>query len=451
MKIKYLIITCVFLFGMQVFAQSAGENSSGKTYTLDECISIALQQNIDIKNANGQITLNEAGLKQAKGAYLPSANFSAGYSRDLNPEDGKTVNVNGQIITTAGSNPNSYNMSAGVNYTIYNGWTRSASRELAEFNMQKSKLTLKQQQDYIRYYVRKLFIEVVKGKETLKIQEENRQLGLAEYDAIKAKFEAGKTHEGEVLTQETDLANREYSIVEAENNLNIAKANLMEFIGLVPDTETDFTTAGIPSDFSDDEISNFSGKYANLEDAINSALHNRPEIQSGKIAIESGKSSLKSSKSGYYPEVTAGLGWSWSNTKLADFANLSREYLSLGLSVPIFDQYRTNYQIESAKYDILQAETSLYNVEQSVRIAIRTAFLNLEASRKQLDITKRALTSAEKNYDIMKTRFDVGASNITEYQTANNSYVTARLNRVNAIYSYYMAEKELEYQTAELK
>ena len=45
----------------------------------------------------------------------------------------------------------------------------------------------------------------------------------------------------------------------------------------------------------------------------------------------------------------------------------------------------------------------------------------------------------------------VGSSNITDYLLANNSLMNAQMNRITAIYSYYLAERELEFQVADLK
>ena len=130
---------------------------------------------------------------------------------------------------------------------------------------------------------------------------------------------------------------------------------------------------------------------------------------------------------------------------------LNRSYLGLNLSVPIFDQYQTDYQIESAKFEIMQSETELFKLEQNVRNAIRTSFLNLQAARKQLEISERAISASQKNFDITKERFNIGSSNITDYLVANNSLVNSQMNRVTAIYTYYLAERELEYQVSDLK
>ncbi len=447
-KMIYLML-CFVGLTFQVNAQ--GEKSSGKTFTLEQCITVAIENNPDMQVARRRLQFADAGIKSAFGSYLPNADFSAGYSRQLNADGAKTANVMGQTISIPGTDPNSYNMSVGIGYNLFDGFARSGNYDKAELNKKSNAFNVKANQEYVEINILRLYVEVIKKQQVLKLQMENYTLGKAEFEAIKAKFEAGMTHEGVVASQEADLANREFSIVQAENDLNINKSNLLSFMGLPPDQEAEFMESSLPNNFSSADISNFQSKYSVLETSIAKALDNRADVKANKVAIDVSKISLENARSGYYPKLNASVGWSWSNTKLEKFGELGRSYLGLNLSVPIFDQFQTDYQIESAKFEIMQNETELFKLEQSVRSSIRTSFLNLSAARKQLEISERALSASQKNFDITKERFNIGSSNITDYLVANNSLINSQMNRVTAIYTYYLAERELEYQVSDLK
>ena len=102
-----------------------------------------------------------------------------------------------------------------------------------------------------------------------------------------------------------------------------------------------------------------------------------------------------------------------------------------------------DYQVETAKFQITQSEVDLFQIEQKVKQDIQTAYFTLESSEKQLDISDRALKAAQMNFEIYAERYKIGASNITEYLTANNSLIKAQLNRINAIYNYYVSQKDI--------
>ena len=76
--------------------------------------------------------------------------------------------------------------------------------------------------------------------------------------------------------------------------------------------------------------------------------------------------------------------------------------------------------------------------------------LNLESAEKQLDLTINTQKSAELNYESFSEKLKVGTASITDYQNANNQLITARINRVNAIYTYFQAQKEVLYAIGKL-
>lgn len=445
---KVVLFIAVMLSASGLYCQTV--TGYNKVYSLEDCISIALRNNPDVKVNQGKIDVSKSGLRAAFGSYLPSASASAGYSRQLNEQKASTTYIMGQLIEIPASDPNSYQMTAGVDYNLFDGFARSASYDKADKTLQSNEYNLLYYQTSLKINVYRLYVDVIKKQQALKIQKDNYEAGKALYESIKAKYEAGVTHSGVLATQEADLASREYSIVLAENDINVAKADLLFLMGLQPNSEADFKETSLPENISMDEANNFKSKYANLEYNINNALKERYDYKSSKLMLDASKNSLEIANAAYYPKVGVSLGWSWSNNKLSNFSD-GRTYASMSLNIPIFSQFNTEYQVESAKFEIMQTETELFKLEQNIRNDIQKALLVLESARKQLEISERSLNASKKNYDITKERFDIGSSSITDYILANNTYVSSQLNRVNSIYTYYLAQKELEFAVSNMK
>ncbi len=153
--------------------------------------------------------------------------------------------------------------------------------------------------------------------------------------------------------------------------------------------------------------------------------------------------SIDAAKSGYYPTVTASGGWSWANSEFSGFGDRGAPYLGLNLRVPIFENYRTDYQVESAMQQANQRQIDKLQLEQSIRLSVKTQFLSLAAAEKQLEISARALKSAEKNFEAARENYSVGTYNITDFLNANYQVVNARINRINTVYNYYLVQREL--------
>ena len=417
--------------------------SEPKNFTLDQCVEIAVKNNYDVLIANAQVETSGADITNAFGRYLPSINFSGGYSRQLNVKGGNTVDVGGQIIPIPAPNPNSYSMNAYASYLLFDGFSRGANYSRAQesynSNYNNSLYVIKR----VKRDVNRQFFDIIKKFEIVKIRQENLELGRKVLEMIQAQEKAGTIPITNVYAQEADLGNSEYELVVAENDLNVAKAQLLYTMGLNTDYDAEFLESSINSKISEDDIVKFRSDIGSQDAAVSEALKNRLDYTSLQSGLEAANSNVAISRSGYYPSISANGGWSWANSSLDQFSDFGRSYLGLSVSLPIFDNFNTNYRIQTAELQVKQIEIQKQQLEQNIRTNIQTAFMNLDAAEKQLDISNRALKSAQESYDSFNERFKVGASGITDYLTANNQLITAQINRINAVYGYLLAQKEI--------
>ena len=86
-------------------------------------------------------------------------------------------------------------------------------------------------------------------------------------------------------------------------------------------------------------------------------------------------------------------------------------------------------------------------LEQQIGQGVRSAYLQLAAAEKGLDISDRALKSARTSFDAMQERFNVGGAQLVELQQANYQLTTATINRVTAVYAYLDARTFVEFAT----
>ena len=430
-----------------LFAQDKGE----KVFTLQDCLNIAIERNPEILKSGSRLQSSGADITSAFGSFLPSADFSMGYSRQLNADGGRTVNVGGQIIPVPATNPNSYNMSVGANYLIFDGFRRGANYNRSQSNFDAVYANDLFTKSSVVHDIYDKYIQVIQSKQIVKIRQENLELGKKQLEQIQAQFDAGTTHIGAVYSQEADLGQREFDLITAENNLDIAKANLMTTMGLDPDVTVDFDEYSLPQDISDNQVDEFRKSVGSFDSAAQTAMTNRQDLQALSKSIEANKSSLTVAESGYYPSVSAFGGWSWANNELNQFDDLGRSFIGLSLRVPIFDQFNTNYQIQSAQTQLYQAEVEKSNQEKLAMSSLKIAFLNLESAEKKLDISERAYKAAETNYQSYKERFDVGKSNITDLLNANKMFLEAQINRTTAVYDYFGAQRSIEFNLGQLE
>ncbi len=429
--------------------QSALQASTGSTtgarnvrvFTLEECLNIAAASNLDVQDAVANATLSSADQKEAWGAYLPTADLTLGYSRTLNTVTG--FNLGGTITEVPVRTPDIFFSNARVGYTIFNGFIREGLYDQANANYEAAEKTVTQTRRRILNTVRTQYFNVLRTKQIVATRREDFEVGKKQLERVKAQFEAGVTAVAAVYTQEADLSNRELAIVQAENDVELAKGQLLATLGMNPMLAADVTDVQIPQTLGEKELQEFRASIATPENAAEEAISKRADYDAAKSSVLAAEHSLRSSNGRWLPTVSAGFDYRWNGTDVASFGQYSQQNLSLVASYNLFDGFSRDAAIQRSQIRLEQAELRKRQTEQRIASEVQNAYTQLYAAEKTLDITARALKSAEQNFQAAEERFKVGAANILDYTTANAQLVNARINRINAVYSYVAAQ----YQT----
>jgi len=439
---KKVFILFFLFYGFTLIAQEKGQT---QVFTLSECLKIARQKNPRLKVAEANISTAGAEITSAFGNFLPSATFNMGYTRQLNVEAGQKINIGGQTIVVGKIEPNSYNMSLSLNYNLFDGFSREAQYNSAKEKLNSAFSSYSQTISEIEIGVYRAYINALRLTKILEARRKDFELGQKELERVRALFEAGSIPITNVLSQEAELANKEILIIQAENDLKNAKAVLLSSMGMEPDINIEISEKDIPSEYSEEEIAQFRSQFGVLEKALPKVLSNRKDLLALEQQITASQANLTIARANYFPTLSAYGGWSWANNEFNKFSELGRSFVGLALRVPIFENFKTNYQIELAKAQIVELETQKLQLEQNIKSQLIQAINNLDAAEKQLSATKKSVEAAEKNFQSARERYSVGSASVTDYLLANNLLVNAQINQINAIYGYYLAQKELLY------
>lgn len=426
---------------------STSAYSQSKFYDLNDCINIAVRENYDIKNYEARIKGAGADLTNAFGNYFPSINLGGGYQRILNPDQAYSGPYG---ITVPAQSPNIYSMSATAQLGIFDGFSREANYDRAEQSLDASEKEYLHAIESVKLQIYNYYINVIRNKQLVKIRRENLALGRQELERMQAQFDAGVVAINAVYSQEADLGSREIELINAENELDKSKTQLLAVMGLDPSQQAEFSEESLDTDISDEEIQQFRETIGSMNAAIDKALENRYDYSSTKSRIDAAESSVRMAQSSYMPNLNADGGWNWSNTKFNDFSERGRSYVGLSLRVPVFNNFSVNNRIQSAKVQLTQQEINQKTLEQNIKTDIRNSILNLEAAVKQIEVSERSVKSAEENYKSAKERFDIGALNITDLTAANTQLITAKINQINSKYNYINAQYQALYSIGKL-
>ncbi|MDW8272118.1 MAG: TolC family protein [Bacteroidota bacterium] len=443
---QVLLLVCTVV---ATYAQTAGDTPT--MYTLDACIAHALRDNPLLQREQKNIEIGQSALTRAFGQYLPSISATAGYSRQLNIEGGRAVNIGGQVFVLGPPEPNAYSFNAVASYTVFNGFAREATYSQARHELAAASQSFERTRQQVILQVITQYLEVLRALQTVRVRRENLELGRQEMARVRALYEAGRVPITAVYTQEADLGTRELDLLAAENALAQAKAALLATMGVSPDQNAEFAETSVPATVTDSDVADFRKEIGSPAAVVATALRQRSDYAALDARVRAADEAIAVAQAAFMPQLNLASGWSWSNTRVGDFDLFGRYFVSMSVQVPIFDNFGAATQRQQAALQMEQRLLERRQLELQIRTEVRQALLELDAAEKQLDITARALRAAEQSYAAAAERFRVGAGTQLEYLAASNQFVTARINRITAVYGYRAAQARVRFAMGTLE
>ncbi len=437
MKTKTILLATLLLATSGVFSQ--------KKWTLKECVSHALENNITIKQNKLNIASAETDVKSARGNFLPS--FSGGTSGNLN--FGSYIDP----VTSNRISTNTFTGSVGLSgsVNIFNGFSNINSKKQALLETEGSKLDLIQIENDVSLNVVNTYLNVLFAKENLLVATTQAEISKKQIDRAKAQFEAGAIPKGDLLNIESTSANDLQNVVIQENSLNLA---LLQLSQLLQVSSSNFDV--MPIDVSTPSSALL---YENASIVYEKAVTNRPEIERAKLNVESSDLSIAIAKSAYLPSVSGSLSASSNygydlnssfNSDLIEQLNDNFGYgVGFSVSIPIFNGFKTDANVEKSKINKEISQISLENQKLQLKQTIEQAFLDSKAAAKTFEVAQISLNAQNEAFKNAQVSYDYGSMTQFDFDQVRNRLVNAEGALIRAKYDYVFKTKVLKFYFGE--
>ncbi len=431
---------------------TAVASAQTKTLTLDQARQFALERNLSVAQAQNNVESAQAGVLAATGNYFPTLSASGGWSRSQNDRPGTDpFFFNGILIPGSSGRTVNNNFSAGVdlNYTIFNGFAREGNYTSASAAAVSSENTAIRTRQSIVFQVESAYLNVLRNEQLVKVSEENLKRDQRQLERITESNRVGALSRADVYRQQSQVASDELNLINAQNNFDKAKADLLALIGLDVNEDYQISDPSITTEIAQSDLEAAAAQAQTFTQLANKAVTSRPDYVGAQEAVRSAEASVTSARAGYFPSVSAYAGYGVSSSQLSKISDNRNINWGLNLRWTLFDGFGTNNSIQSAQVRQKNAELSLQQTERNINVEVKKALLDLEAARKAYDVSLKGLTSATEDRKIAEERYNLGAGTLLDLLTANAGLVNAQANKVNAVYNYVTAKRNVEYSVGE--
>ena len=460
---KLLLILLAGLFVLPVSAQ--------KVWTLEECVDYALKNNLTVKQSEVSAQMAEISKTQALGNMVPSLNGVATHFYNF----GKTIDRYTNTFATERVQSNNFGLSSSV--TLFNGLSNYNQLEQSKLNVEASKHDVQKSKYDISLQIISSYLQVLYNQELITISKQQIQLTESQVKRTKTLVDAGAAVKGNLLTIESQLANDQLSLVNAENNLNQSALNLALLLNL--DTI-------VPIKVVRPQIDMPVGATIELnpEQMFQIAYENMPEIKAARLRTASNEKSVSMAKGSYLPTLqlsaSIGTGYSGLNKKgegeyLAGYSayydpyktpiynpiysytsfktksfgtqftdNVNRS-IGLNLSIPIFNGFQTQSAVKRAQLNTLNAKISMENAELQLKRNIYQAYSDAQAALKRYYANQKASESLQEAFKYTEQRYNVGMVNAIDFNDAKNKLARSQTDLLQAKFEYIFKLKILDF------
>jgi outer membrane protein len=467
-----------FALGISTYTQGQ------QKYSLQQCITIALENNLQLRQLMLQVQTGQNTVDLSKWQRYPTLNFNGNQGL----QSGRNIDPFTNQFVEQTVNFSSFQLNTGVN--LFSGYQQKNTIKQNELNLQATMKDVEANRNALIMNVTSSFILVLNNQEQLEFARRQAETTRFQLDRTEKLVRAGSLPQINLYDINSQLANDELSIVNAQNSIETAKLTLKQYMNLPASENFEIETINLPTPSASTPYD------ATLEQVYNAAIKYLPDMEAANFRIESAKTAVEIAKGAKLPTLTLGGGLSSSfssaapkerfvgdggQSKIVDVPSSTRYVtyggftvpiiekvtipsgsiqsfgyfdqlgfnrnasLSLSLRMPIFNGYQVRYRVANAQIQQKNVEYQAQVIRNQVRQTVEQAYYTMLNAAKRYEATAKQIESLELSFKAAEARLNAGAINAVEYNIAKNNLDRSRANLIQAKYEYIFRTKILDF------
>lgn len=429
--LRSIILSLLLFTGISAAAQDV--------WTLEKCIKYAHENNLQIQQQQLNVEQSKNNVLQSKLDFIPTVSGSMNHSMNW----GRSVNLQDlEIIKNQLSQSTSANLSASL--TVFEGFSKHRTLKSNKTQLEISQQQVEQLKNEISISITQAYLQVLLAKEIEKTALESYNSVAEQVERTKKLVAAGSQAYSSQLEIQAQLATEKVQLVTAQNNV---RTNILTLIQLLDiPTETNFLISTYNNQdenilpFNEDNVNNIYGSALSL-----------PQIKSSELTLEKSKLQYKIQKGAALPRISfsAGYGTYYSDGQsqafFSQFNDNRNPSIGFGLSIPIFNGWRSNTAIRNARISVKSSEIELKKAHQTLYKEIQQAYNEALSCYEKYKAAQQNMESARESFGYTEKKFDLGMLNGTDYTVAKTNLFKSQSEYYQSKFQYLFQLKILDF------
>ncbi|HDY7435291.1 TPA: TolC family protein [Vibrio vulnificus] len=363
----------------------------------------AKQNDPNYEKAKIGVQLGQAGVDSSRSALLPDLSASA----SLNWSE-------------SADSSNSYG--ATLSQTIWDSSLWS-SLDQAKANYLKSELELSQAHNELAQKLLAVYLDLASAQGDLVLAQTKLDEGNKLLQIIEKRYQAGKVKSVDVEEMRATQVSEQATILNAQADLEVKRAELAALINQVPDSVDQIRT---------DTLIQPPMLVTSQAQWLKLAKDSSPELLVAAQMVKASEFAKQSAKGGYYPTLRGSVGYSDGDQRSNGEFNAG-----LTLSVPIDLNGSVRSKVDEASLNILSAKQEMRRVEIDIQKRVIQQFTQVEINWNQVLIANELVASRGNVLASKEKLYDAGLLEVSDVISAHNSLFEAKHSLQTNLYNYW--------------
>lgn len=397
--------------------------------TLDDALRRALKYNLALVESNENTRITRAQRLLALSQLLPSLNVRPSVSEEQ-------VNLAALGFTGFPGIP------AVVGpFTVYDlrgygaeqfGYAQLRNWRAGKQFERAAQLSLRDARDQVVQVVVSLYLQAIAGAARIDaVQAQVNTANTLYHQALDQK-NAGTVPAIDVLRAQVELQSQQQRLILYEGDFDKQKLAIARAIGLPLGQEFRLSDTvpfvPLPADIT-------------LGQALQDAYRMRSDLQAAQAMVRGAQDAKSAAEAGRLPSFSLNADYGANGNSLT---SMHGSFTVVGaVNIPVYQGGRIRGNVELADAQLKQRKAELEDLRGRIDDEVRSAFIDLRTSSRQLDVAVSNLDLARQQLQQSQDRFAAGVTNNLEVVQSQEAVATANDNYISALYAFNVAKAEL--------
>lgn len=412
-------------------SQQGAPSPAGGELALEDCISLALSNNPEIKIAGQEVSAAKGDKLSAKSGFLPKLQFKGAAQRQ-SPDSFASDLLADQVGSPVKRSPELYHLGLEFEQPIYVGGYATSEYGFAKAQLSRESSRLDDKILNVKIAVSGAYYELLALEKKIAALTEAVDFMAAHTKVVQARVKARVALKTSVLSAELLLLTSRRDLMRAQNARQLARRRFASLLGR--DAGAGFVLKG---DLKQE------GLEVDISRADGDKIDSHPSVLAAKSSVDMGGYAVGMAKADLYRPKLKLLG-NYNITEDKWAPQKDDWSVALGLEIPLFTS-KPFGRVKKYEAQLARAKMVLEFSKEQLSLEIQSAYMDFTQARDALEITAKGGEQAQENVRICKMGYSGGTVTNEQLLDARRDLIRATLEHISTLCEYNQAQAKIKY------